>query len=199
MIFFLKGILIGFIFGVPVGAIGALCIQRSFLYGKKSGIITGFGSSVADCCYASAGAFGVTFISDFLTKYQIFINLTGGLLLLAIGISILRQKNTYDTENKSKISYIKMFISAFVIGITNPAIVITFLFGFSYFGINGRQGFLNSIILIPGIFIGTFLWWIILPFITERIKKKHGIKSFDKLNKIFGFILISFSIILLQK
>ncbi|MCH5209246.1 MAG: hypothetical protein J1F04_10190 [Oscillospiraceae bacterium] len=46
----------------------------------KCGIITGLGSSAADCFYAVAGAFGITVISDFLTQYQLPINIVGGLL-----------------------------------------------------------------------------------------------------------------------
>lgn len=47
--FLLKGIFIGLVFGAPAGAVGALCVQRSLLYGAKSGLITGLGSSAADC------------------------------------------------------------------------------------------------------------------------------------------------------
>lgn len=75
---FLKGILIGLIFGVPVGAVGAMTVQRTWEHGIKAGLLTGMGSSVADCIYAAIGAFGLTIISDFLLQYQGAIHLVGG-------------------------------------------------------------------------------------------------------------------------
>ena len=62
-----KGLLIGFMFGIPVGAVGALTIQRSLKEGFAAGVITGLGSSLADCVYAFVGMFGLSLITDFLT------------------------------------------------------------------------------------------------------------------------------------
>lgn len=58
--YLLKGICIGLLFGLPVGAVGALTVQRTLAHGPRMGILTGLGSSVADCFYAVVGAFGWT-------------------------------------------------------------------------------------------------------------------------------------------
>lgn len=50
-----KGILIGLIFGLPVGAVGAMTVQRTWEHGIKAGLLTGMGSSAADCIYAGSG------------------------------------------------------------------------------------------------------------------------------------------------
>ncbi|MDE5860688.1 MAG: LysE family translocator [Ruminococcus sp.] len=199
MMIFLKGLLIGMICGVPAGAVGALCMQRSLLYGKKSGIITGLGSSVADSFYAGVGAFGVTLVSDFLTEYQTAINLLGGFLILAMGISFILKSDKYNTEIRHKSGYIRMFMSAFGVGITNPVAVVAFMLAFSYTGIDGSQSFFYSIILIAGVFAGTFVWWIILTFFTAMIKKKYDIRIFNKVNKFSGIIMIILSVILFVK
>ena len=85
---FLKGILIGLIFGVPAGAVGAMTVQRTWEHGIKAGLLTGMGSSVADCIYAAIGAFGLTIISDFLLQYQTAIHLVGGTIVLFMGIRL---------------------------------------------------------------------------------------------------------------
>jgi ABC-type antimicrobial peptide transport system permease subunit len=41
---FLKGILIGLLFGVPVGAVGAMTVQRTWEHGIKAGLLTGMES-----------------------------------------------------------------------------------------------------------------------------------------------------------
>lgn len=45
--YFCKGLLIGLIFGVPAGAIGALTIGRTLEKGFFAGFLTGMGSSAA--------------------------------------------------------------------------------------------------------------------------------------------------------
>ena len=57
-----KGILIGLIFGVPAGAIGALTIQRTMEKGFIAGLLTGAGSSAADLLYSAVGIFGIAMI-----------------------------------------------------------------------------------------------------------------------------------------
>lgn len=194
MIYLLKGILIGLIFGVPAGAVGALCVQRTLQSGMKSGIITGLGSSAADCFYAVVGAFGITVISDFLTKYKVPINIVGGLLILAMGISTLMKKQSGTAKTDTKTNYGAMFLSAFSVGITNPAAVLTFLFAFSYFGIDGKLGAVNGIALVAGVLLGTLIWWVTLSTIARKIKEKFGDKGFTRLNKIFGIIMIGFGV-----
>ena len=194
MICLLKGILIGIIFGVPAGAVGALCVQRTLQSGMKSGIITGLGSSAADCFYAVVGAFGITVISDFLTRYKIPINIVGGLLILAMGIATLLKKQSGTAKTDTKTNYGAMFLSAFSVGITNPAAVLTFLFAFSYFGIDGKLGALNGIALVAGVLTGTLIWWVTLSAIARKIKEKFGEKGFARLNIIFGIIMIGFSV-----
>ena len=195
MIYLLKGILIGIIFGVPAGAVGALCVQRTLQSGMKSGIVTGLGSSAADCFYAVVGAFGITVISDFLTRYKVPINIIGGLLILAMGIGTLLKKHVGASDADTKTNYGAMFLSAFSVGITNPASVLTFLFAFSYFGIEGKLGAVNGIALVAGVLSGTLIWWITLSAIARKVKEKFGEKGFARLNKIFGIIMIGFAVV----
>ena len=75
-------------------------------------------------------------------------------------------------ESENRMSYMAMFISSLGVGITNPAAVIAFLFAFSYFGIDGKQGIFNGAALVLGVLLGTLAWWIILLSVTEMIKKK---------------------------
>ena len=76
--YLIRGILIGLIFGVPAGAIGALTIQRTLRDGFAAGLATGFGSSAADLLYSCVGVFGITLVSDFLTRHQCPVSLLGG-------------------------------------------------------------------------------------------------------------------------
>jgi len=196
---FLKGVLIGLMFGVPIGSIGALTIQRTLNYGIKAGLYTGFGSSVADCIYATIGSLGLAYISDCFLKFKSIICIIGGLILISMGLSNVFKK---DIDNKSDAfgkNIIKMFAMSFAIGITNPAAIFTFLLGFSLFGIDQSLSIGQEVSLISGVFCGTYIWWIIVSFLTDKYRRSRSQLNIARVNNIFGTILIVFgAIILLQ-
>ena len=179
MMLLLKGIILGLLFGVPAGSVGALTMQRTLVYGKKAGIVTGLGSSIADSLYAMIGAFGFTVI-----------------LYISIKMFFSLPENTKDGKEINKGSNKLQFIfSSFVIGITNPAAIMTFLFGFSWFNIK-LSGTFDGIILTTGIFTGTFIWWIVLSGTAEALKKRFHSNMLNYVNKGFGTVLFIFSLII---
>ena len=93
----------------------------------------------------------------------------------------------------------KMFLSSFAVGITNPAAILTFLFAFSYFGISAGAGLLRGIMLVYGVFIGTYIWWGTLTAVTNIIKRKTRKFSFRYMNRIFGTVLCLFGIFVLLR
>lgn len=195
----LRGILIGLLFGLPVGAVGAMTVQQTLSSGIKAGLFTGLGSSVADCFYAAVGVFGLTLISDFLLKHQVLINILGGGFILYMGIRLLIKKGKVAPKNGKTAGNLKIFLSSFAVGITNPAAILTFLFAFSYFGISAGAGLLQGIMLVCGVFIGTYIWWGTLTAITNIIKKKTRKFSFCCMNRIFGTVLCLFGIFVLLR
>lgn len=92
-----------------------------------------------------------------------------------------------------------MFLSSFAVGITNPAAILTFIFAFTYFGIAEILGALNGILLVAGVFIGTYIWWNALSGVVCIIKRKSGNNALPYMNKIFGVILIVFSAVIFAK
>lgn len=84
-------------------------------------------------------------------------------------------------------------------GITNPAAILTFLFAFSYFGITAGAGLLPGIMLVSGVFIGTYIWWGTLTTITNILKKKTRKFSFRYMNLIFGTALCLFGAVVLLR
>ena len=192
--FFLRGVLIGLLFGIPAGAVGAMTVQRTWNYGIKAGLLTGLGSSVADCIYACIGAFGLTVISEFLLKYQTVINLAGGGLILYMGLNLLfGEKETNELPSVS--GRVKMFLSSFLVGITNPAAILAFLFAFSYFGISGETKLLQGMWLVFGVFIGTYFWWGTLSVSVNIMKSIQKKDHFQMMNRIFGVILCMFGMV----
>lgn len=194
-----KGLVIGLIFGTPIGAVGMLTVQRVLAYGRRAGLISGLGSSVADCMYACVGAFSVTLVSDFLIAQQRIINFVGGLLILAIGLNMIFSKREIKEANATVSNKVMMFVSSFMLGLTNPAIILTFLFAFSYFRIAGKMNFISGVGLVSGVFAGTMIWWIALALFVGRLKERAADHGLITIQKVFGVVLALFSIVVFVK
>lgn len=198
MDYLFRGIIIGILFGLPVGAVGAMTVQRAWTFGFRAGLLTGLGSSVADCFYAIVGVFGLTVISDFLMTYQRGITIAGGALVLYMGIRLFLKKESsiQPEEHVEKIGTIRLFLSSFAVGMTNPAAILTFLFAFTYFGISAIASPADGILLVTGVLTGTFFWWLSLSFVTCAVKKKAGKRKQFRTNRLFGAILVIFSMVI---
>lgn len=194
--YLLRGLVIGLIFGLPVGAVGAITVQITLNHGIKAGLASGLGSSIADCLYACIGAFGLTLISDFLLKFQTIINILGSTLILIMGINMILEKKERAAILVPAYGGIKIFLYSFAVGITNPTAILTFLFAFSYFGISGQLDIFQGILLVCGVFIGTYIWWLILSVVTNELKKKTKCKNRKKSNRVFGMILTLFGAVI---
>lgn len=192
MDYLLRGILIGLLFGVSVGAIGALTVQRTWSTGIKSGLLTGLGSSVADCFYACVGAFGLTLISDFLLRWQGIITALGGALILIMGLKSLIRPQGELPPDENPLGGVKLFLTSFAIGITNPAAILTFLFAFTYFGISEVNSWIDGTLLVAGVFLGAYFWWGTLSTLMQLIKRRAAKFQLRTMNRIFGAVLCIF-------
>lgn len=195
---FLRGLLIGLLFGVPVGAVGTMTIHNTLSGGMRAGLLTGLGSSIADCIYACIGVFGFTMVSDFLLQHQMIIHCCGGVLILLMGLFLLVCCTTNGTQPKAISSNNTGYlISSFVVGITNPAAILAFLFAFSYFGITPQKNIARGIALVCGVFTGTYLWWFTLSALTSYLHKRTDDIKQERINRIFGVVLLLFGLVMI--
>ncbi len=195
--YFWKGLLIGLIFGVPAGAIGALTIGRTLEKGFAAGFLTGMGSSAADLIYSCVGVFGITVVSDFLSARQTMLQVTGGILILLLGFGILRKKEQVMVQNESKGTLAFCFLSAFTTAFVNPVTVFSFMAAFAAFGIHGGLSVKQGAVLIVGILMGTLCWWLILSGITAHFRDRITGKIYRWLNCILGCLMTGFGIVMI--
>jgi hypothetical protein len=198
-LYFFKGILTGIVLGMPVGVIGILTMQRALFYGKRAGLISGLGSSVADLIYGIVGCFGLKIFSGFIEKYQMIITLIGAIVIIIIGINLIIKKADSVEEYSGSENRFKIFSSSFLIGITNPVIVVTFMFAFYVCGIASNISLIKGIVMLSGMFVGTCIWWFIIILIVNIFKDKLLKLGINKINIVLGIAVILLGILLIGK
>ena len=200
--YFLKGLILGIAISMPVGPVSILCIQRTLFYGVRIGLITTVGSALADGVYASIAAFGLTVVATFLTGYQLWIHIIGGIFLFYLGITILKSPTKNLQLNQVKVITIpQAFISAFFITITNPITIFSFIAIFAGAGLAVSGSFENAIFLVLGLICGSISWEFILSLTVKLIlQQRLNSKMMRFINYISGstilvFALLSFRIV----
>jgi threonine/homoserine/homoserine lactone efflux protein len=192
-IVFLEGIAIGFLLATPIGPIGVICVHRTLAYGKRQGLITGLSGASADIIYALIAAFGVTLISNFVYEWQFWIRLGGGMLLLLLGIHILRSDPKDHAAAEPSNNYHKVFVPTFLLALTNPMSMFGFGAVFSSTGICQTAANRSSLMMVvAGVFIGSFLWFSLLTAVTTVFKKRLRNGGLAMVNRLAGLLFIIF-------
>jgi threonine/homoserine/homoserine lactone efflux protein len=195
---FFKGLLVGFLISTPVGPIGVLCIQRTLNKGKLHGIVSGLGAATADAVYGFIAAFGLTFVSNFLVKEQMWLRLAGGIFLCYMGVRVFLFKSEQRTAPGDSTSYFRDYVSMFFLTLTNPITFFAFAATFAGLGLVSLiEHHIAALLLVAGIFVGAGLWWLILSGITATFLGKLLYSRPAWLNKISGIVIVVFGLFVL--
>lgn len=195
-VLFLKGLIVGVAIAAPVGPIGVLCIQRSLHDGFKVGLMTGLGAAVADGTYGLVAGFGLTALSNLLVAQQFWIRLIGGLFLLYLGIKLFLTPPLEKTKGNNERSSWHALVTTYLLTMTNPATILSFLAIFAGFGLSQTTtDYSHAMVLVLGITLGSALWWLFLSGgVALALHHRINPSVMGSINKISGLIIVSFGI-----
>ena len=166
----LSGLAAGFAVAMPVGPIGVLCIKRSLKDGFAFGLATGLGAATADASYGLLVALGLG-LSGVLA-YAEPLRIGGGLLIMVLGLLGLR--SFFKPAGKSEIAsptggLLAAWLGTYTLTLTNPMTVLAFIGLIAALGTASTAG---PYLLVLGVFIGSFLWWLLLAGAASRLKHR---------------------------
>lgn len=191
---FLRGLAIGFALAAPVGPVGVLCVRRALADGRHAAFVAGLGAAFADTFYGAVAGLGLTVVSSFLTQHHIFLRVTGGLILIILGVRSLRMSQPFEQAPACGPGLLKDFVSTFLITLTNPGTILASMGVFAAFGAFGHQDKTPSALLVLGIFGGSTLWWLILSGIASAVRSRLSPRALDLLNRGSGVMLVLFGL-----
>lgn len=191
-----KGLIIGFSIAAPVGPIGILCIRRTLEYGRFVGFVSGLGAATADALYGLMAGLGLTIISNFLLGQQWYLQIIGSIFLCYLGVKIFISTPSQDSAKAKGNKPFKAYISTFLLTITNPVTILSFIAIFSGLGMNSNDTTSFGFLLVLGVFLGSALWWLLLSSIAGIIANKMKSNSFSMklINRFSGVVILLFGI-----
>jgi len=192
--FFLKGLAIGFSIAAPVGPIGVLCIRRSLAHGFGIGLATGLGAAVADATYGCVAAFGLTAISTFLVRQQLWLGFIGGAFLCYLGVRTLMSRPSEKSVETTTTGLFASFASTLFLTLTNPMTILSFLAVFAGLGLGKSPSYGAAAVLVGGVFVGSALWWLILSMGVALFRSRMTTRSLRWVNRFSGALILGFGI-----
>ena len=193
----IRGVLAGLIISVPVGPVNVLVVQRTIAKGCRAGLVAGLGAAFADTMYGAIAGFSITFVIRFLILEQFWIRLGGGCLLILIGIWYYRREPQGLRKQKNDKAEGSDFAGAFLLNLTNPTTVLSFLAVLAVLGLGGQRPSLLSLLLVAGIFSGAMLWWTTLSMVVNQFRDRFTDKTMVLMNHIAGLAIGGFGIVMI--
>ncbi|MHC0038668.1 LysE family transporter [Pseudoneobacillus sp. C159] len=191
---FLSYVLLGLSLAAPIGPVNAAQLDKGIRNGFWHSWLVGVGAFVADGCYMLLVYIGV--IKFLETQFmQTFLWLFGSFVLIYTGIeSIANSGPAISYRNKREEPLYRSFFSGFFISISNP---LTILFWLGIYGsVLAKTAATSShqqlIIYSLAIFLGLFIWDIMMAGISSGFRKWSTEKIITWISLVSGISLIGF-------
>lgn len=192
----LKGSLIGLSISIPMGPNGMLCLRYSLVKGRAFGLASGLGIALAE---ASCGAFTAALLASltvFIESNHAWLQCIGSLFLFYFGILTLRSSQNESKKEVEGSSHFKVFFLMFLLTLTNPLTLLSFVAIFSAVGIETLENDLIAVGLLSlGVFMGSSAWWVLVSSSSSYFLGKIRSSSAKLINKIVGFAILTISIV----
>ena len=194
----IKAMAIGVLGSIPVGPIVILTFQRSLTHGRKAGMACALGAILSDTVFAALALFAFSVISNLLKTCSNYIEIAGGLIIIAVGIGMLLKKGSRIAEQMTKSSVVYDTGKSMLIGFTNPGSFLWILAAFAASGFDATQmTVLQSALIVGSVFAGSFIYWYFFTLLVSKGKDRLKLDTLLKINRISAVAIILFGIFFL--
>lgn len=194
----IKGFIIGVVVSAPLGPVGVLCIQRTLNKGRWYGFVTGLGAALSDIIYALITGYGMSFISDIISRHIFLFQWLGSVMLFLFGLYTFRSNPVRSLRpvSTTKGTYLHNFVTAFFVTISNPLIIFLFI------GLFARFAFADPSYLIHeqissyfAIALGALTWWFTITYGVNKVRKRFDLRGIWMINRVVGVVVMVVSVI----
>jgi threonine/homoserine/homoserine lactone efflux protein len=197
-IFFVKGVLAGFVIAMPVGPVAVMCIHRTLAQGPLYGYVSGIGAAAGDTVFGAIAAFGLGFLADDLMAHNQILRFVGGAILCLLGVRAILTRHLPNPAAEDRRSYFGDGISAFAVTVTNPITLISFAAVLAGLDIHGVTDHVRwSVALTSGVFSGALGWWLLMTTITTSFRGYMTDARLLWITRATGVLIAAFGVLLL--
>lgn len=188
-----RGLATGALISAPMGPIGMLIIQRTLSKGRWTGMFTGIGAAVSDLVYCLLAGLGLSFVTEFIEKQQIWLQLVGAAVLALFAVYLFRKNPTRSlrsVKDTQKTTFGTDLATGFLLTFSNPLILFFIVGLFARFClILPDYGTWHYTFMYVCIFTGALAWWYGVTWLVNRLRRRFNVRSLWFVNRIIAVIL----------
>ena len=192
---FLQGLTMGLAYVAPIGLQNLFVINTALTQSRRRSAVTALIVIFFDISLALACFFGVGALMEQFPWVQKLVLLSGSVIVIGIGISLLRGKGTLDTSGDVNLPLRQVAATAFVVTWLNPQAIIdgTMMLGAFRVTLPAEQG----LAFIAGVAPASCLWFLGLTAFITLFSHKFNDRVLRVINIICGVVIIFYGLKLL--
>lgn len=186
---------------VLLGVIFFMLIQASLNHGPQKGWVIASGVISGDILFVILAIGFTRYIQEFLTAYEPYVNLVGGLVLLVIGISNIRKKRgnpDLGAAAKEVHSTRDFYFKPFLINLLNPANAMWWL-GLYSVRPAVHYDLTQKIIFASGAIGAVFFTEVAIAYAASGLRRYITAERLQRVDVTVGLVLIGFGVWLFIK
>ena len=188
-----RGLATGALISAPMGPIGMLIIQRTLSKGRWTGMFTGIGAAMSDLIYCLLAGFGLSFVTEFIEKQQLWLQLAGAAVLAVFAIYLFRKNPTRSlrsVKTQQGTTFWTDLVTGFLFTFSNPLILFFIVGLFARFCIiMPDYGTYHYIFMYFCIFSGALAWWYGVTWLVNKLRRRFNVRSLWLVNRIIAILL----------
>lgn len=192
----LRGFALGFAVAASPGPIFFLCVRRTLLSGRLTGLFSGFGVATVDAFYAAVATFGMAAVASLFVAGRKPLVVAGGALLVAVGVRIMLEQPR-DTSPSPATGRGLAWAYASTVGltITNPATIISFAALAATLGLGTSGSLWRPAAVTLGVLLGSAAWWSLLVAGTSSLRSRMTPRVVRAISTISGAAIVVLGIL----
>jgi threonine/homoserine/homoserine lactone efflux protein len=202
LIFMLFGVAAGALTGVPIGPVNVAVIDAAYRHTLRRAIAVGMGGACADGLYSALGVLGVTPVLRTYPTVPPILYAVSGIVLLVYGFLTARSKPVTQAQNDAPkdVEPSREMWSGFTLGLAlivlNPAAIVTWVVIMG--SIIPETTPINGIFCSLGVMAGSFGWFALVAYLTQKGKHVLGDKA-AWIPRVIGVALMVYAVYLIAK
>ena len=207
--FLVVGMVAGAATGIPIGPVNVAVIDAAYRHTYRRAIAVGLGGACADCLYSALGVLGVTPVVKNYPSVLTAIYGVSGIVLLVYGFLTARSQPVAPAPHPDAPVVVretsKEMWSGFTVGLAlivlNPAAIVTWvvIMGSIISEVTAIPPTpLEGIVCALGVFCGSFGWFALVAYLTQKGKSVLGEKA-AWIPRVIGIALMGYAVWLIAK
>lgn len=190
----LKSYVIGLIMALPAGPVAMLTVRRTLARGRRAGLVSGVGSSMADIPYVTLSRAGLAGLTAHLAQYTIWLRGLGLVVAACIVARLIfesradRNVSTVDDDRRG------MFASAFLLSVSNPTCLISLTALFAAASVPTAPGWTAVAAAVFGALAGSVTWWAGFSAAIDRSRLMMNDSVLKNLTRFAAFSVVALAV-----